>query len=64
MVGHHHKSPLVQLHGGQEEQFANVQLVTGHIPRILHSVHLLLMQEVTNGHVGYEGHDWNLTVIV
>ena len=53
MVGHHHKSPLVQLHGGQEEQFANVQLVTGHIPRILHSVHLLLMQEVTNGHVGY-----------
>ena len=63
MVGHHHKSPLVQLHGGQEEQFANVQLVTGHIPRILHSVHLLLMQ-VTDGHGGYEGHDWNLTVIV
>ena len=27
MVGHHHKSPLVQLHGGQEEQIANGQLV-------------------------------------
>ena len=63
MVGHHHKSPLVQLHGGQEEQFANVQLVTGHIPLILHSVHLLVMQ-VADDHVAPEGHGWNLTVIV
>ena len=53
----HHGSPLAQLHGGQEEQPANLQ------PVILHSVCLLVIQ-VAASHVGHERHDWNLGVFV